>query len=154
MRRIDREINSFNDIVDILKRCATIRIGIKGREFPYVVPVSFCFEIIGNQVFIYGHGAREGFKNELLEENSNVCIEADIFHGIEKTDHGITTKYESVIGFGKYELITLTDDKIRILKLMTERYGYSNYQLSRCRGLELANVFRISVNNLTGKCNL
>ena len=40
MRRKDREITDMETMLDILRRCDTVRIGMRGEEFPYVVPVS------------------------------------------------------------------------------------------------------------------
>lgn len=41
MRLKNREINNFNEIVDVLERCNTLRIAFRGDEYPYIVPVSF-----------------------------------------------------------------------------------------------------------------
>lgn len=41
MRRKEREVTNLKDIVDILTRCDTIRIGMQGEIHHYVVPVSF-----------------------------------------------------------------------------------------------------------------
>ncbi len=40
MRRKDREVQSLDEIFDILNRCDTVRVGFRGEEYPYVVPVS------------------------------------------------------------------------------------------------------------------
>ena len=58
---------------------------------------------------IYFHCAQQGLKVELLKANPRVCVEGDIFIRVEKTTHGITVRYESVIGFGECQLITDTD---------------------------------------------
>lgn len=154
MRRKEREVTDFAEIVDILKRCDTVRIGMKGGEYPYLVPVSFGFEVEDGKIIIYGHGAPAGLKNDYLAADSKVCIEGDIFYRIEKTAHGITTRYESVIGFGKYESLEKDEDKIKGLRAVLERYGYMDYPLDDCRGLKMANVFKIVVDSITGKRNL
>ena len=154
MRRKEREVVDFSEMLDILSRCQTIRMGMKGSDFPYVVPISFGFEVVNGQIIIYAHGAPKGLKNEYLSADNRVCVEADIFHVIEKTEMGITTRYESIIGFGRYETVTSQEEKINGLKLMTERYGFSDYPLERCRGLENANVFKIVLEKITGKRNL
>ena len=79
MRRKDREVTDINEITDILMRCKTIRIGIQGNEFPYVVPVSFGTTIHNGTVVIYFHCAKQGEKVDLLLKNPNICIEGDIF---------------------------------------------------------------------------
>ncbi len=154
MRRKDRAVTSQNEILDILQRCSTIRIGIAGANHPYVVPVSFGLEVVGGKIFVYFHCAQQGFKLDLLKENSSVCIEGDIFYKVEPIEHGITTRYESIIGFGKCTF--LSDDKeiIHCLRLITEHYGYPDYPLERCKGLANLFIGKIAIDTITGKRNL
>jgi len=154
MRRKDREVLNPNDIFDILNRCDTIRIGIQGEKYPYVVPVSFGLEIVDNTAIVYFHCAKQGLKVDLLQANPLVCVEGDIFHKIEKTEHGITTRYESVIGFGKCQLIADTDEIIHGLKTITDHYGHYDYPLERCKGLNHLLIVKIVLEEITGKRNL
>ncbi len=154
MRRKDREIQNSTDIFDILSRCDTVRIAMQGEQYPYVVPVSFGAEMIDGKPVIYFHCARQGLKVDLLKMNPWVCVEGDIFIRIETTDHGITTRYESVIGLGKCTFVSDPDEIIHGLKVLTEHYGYMGYSLERCRGLEHLYVGKIVLDELTGKRNL
>lgn len=153
MRRTEREVKSFDDIADILKRCDTVRIGIQGAEYPYVVPVSFGMEVHGAVITIYFHGARSGYKNGLLAENSKVCVEGDIFSKVEPTDYGITTRYESVIGFGTTEMVG-EEEKIHGLQTILDHYGYSEYPVGRCKGLKMSTLYKVTLTRITGKRNL
>lgn len=154
MRRREREVCDRKEIYDILTRCNTIRIAMQGDEFPYVVPVSFGVEIVDDKPIIYFHCARQGMKLELLQSNKNVCVEGDIFINVEKTNHGITTRYESIIGFGKCTFVTEPDEIIHGMKLLTEHYGYYDYPLERCAGLQHLRVVKIILDDITGKKNL
>lgn len=154
MRRKEREIKSVDEIIDVLKRCDTVRIGIQGDEYPYVVPVSFGMETKDGKAVIYFHCAKQGMKIDMLRKNPKVCVEGDIFIKVEKTEHGITTRYESVIGFGECEFVSDEEEIIHGLKLLTERYGYEDYPLDRCRGLQHLYVGKIIINELYGKRNL
>ena len=154
MRRKDREVTNPDEILDILRRCDTIRIGIRGAEFPYVVPVSFGLEVEDGRPVVYFHCAREGFKLELLRQDPHVCVEGDIFIKIEPTDHGITTRYESVIGQGDFEILTDHEEIVHALKVLTEHYGYMNYPLTSCRALDFVCVGKIVLKEITGKRNL
>ena len=106
----------------------------------------------GEQVTLYFHGARAGYKSQLLAKNPNVCIEGDIFHKVESTEHGITTRYESVIGFGTAE-VTEGEEKVRGLRAINAHYGFADYPVERCRGLAGTAVYRITLSSLTGKRN-
>ncbi len=154
MRRKEREIKSVDEIIDVLKRCDTVRIGIQGDEYPYVVPVSFGMETKDGKAVIYFHCAKQGMKIDMLRKNPKVCVEGDIFIKVEKTEHGITTRYESVIGFGECEFVSDENEIIHGLKLLTERYGYEDYPLDRCRGLQHLYVGKIIIKELYGKRNL
>ena len=154
MRRKDREILDINVIFDILTRCDTVRIGIQGEKYPYVVPVSFGVEMADGKPVIYFHCARQGMKLDLLKANARVCVEGDIFIKTETTAHGITTRYESVIGFGECQLVENPDEVIHGLRLLTEHYGYNDYPLDRCGGMDRLFVVKIILDEVTGKRNL
>ena len=99
MRRKDREVCVREEIADILERCDTLTIGFQGEEYPYAVPVSFGTVQKEDGVYIFFHSAQEGMKAEYIERCPKVCVEGHIFHRVEKIEDGITTRYESVIGF-------------------------------------------------------
>ena len=55
MRNKSNELKEFSEIVDIISRCDTIRIAMFDDPYPYIVPVNFGEEIIGDQVVFYIH---------------------------------------------------------------------------------------------------
>ena len=120
----------------------------------YVVPVSFGLTVEEGKPVIYFHCAREGMKLDLLRKDPRVCVEGDIFIRTEPTDHGITTRYESVIGTGTCEIVTDTETCIRGLAAITDHYGYEGYDIRNCRALSFLHVCRIPLDTLTGKHNL
>ena len=151
MRRKDREVNDLREIFGMLLRCDTVRIGMTGS---YIVPVSFGAEMTGDQIVIYFHCAREGQKVDLLKADDRVCAEADRFIRTELTDHGITARYESVIGRGTCRFLEDEKEIIRGLKTITDHYGYPDYDLSHCRALEHVYVGKIVLEEVSGKRNL
>lgn len=154
MRRKDREVTDFALLMDILRRCDTLRLGIQGPEYPYVVPVSFGVVQEKDRAAVYFHCAREGYKIDLLRRSPRVCVEGDIFIKTERTDHGITTRYESVIGTGRCEMLTDPEAVARGLQAINEHYGYFDYDLKNCRALTFVYVGKILLDTLTGKRNL
>ena len=154
MRRKDREILDIHEIFEILNRCSTIRIGIQGNKRPYIVPVSFGVEMDDGKPVVYFHCAKQGLKLDMLKENAYVCVEGDIFIKTETTDHGITTRYESVIGYGTCEILSDKHEVLHGLRVLTEHYGYYDYPLDRCRGMEHLVVGKILLEEITGKRNL
>ena len=154
MRRKDRAVLDQEEIFDILRRCSTVRIAMQGAEYPYVVPVSFGMEVLDHTAVIYFHSAQQGLKLDLLRANPHVCIEGDLFLGVEETAHGITTRYESVIGFGECRFVSDPHEVLHGLTLLTEHYGYAGYPLTRCAGLTPLTMGKIVLHELTGKRNL
>lgn len=154
MRRKDREVQNNQEIFAILQRCSTVRIAMQGASYPYVIPVSFGFEVVNGKAVIYFHCARKGLKLERLEANPFVCVESDRFLGVEKTAHGLTARYESVIGFGTCRFVHKESEVLHGLKLLTEHYGWQNEPVERCGGLQHLLVGKIVLDEIYGKRNL
>ena len=154
MRRQDREVTDKSEIFDMLRRCDTIRVAMRGEEYPYAVPVSFGMEVEAGKAAVYFHCARQGMKTDLLKADPRVCVEADRLIRVEETPRSITARYESVIGFGECRFLTDEAEILRGLRLVTEHYGYKDYPLERCVGLEHVLVGRIVLNEIHGKRNL
>lgn len=152
MRRTDLEITSFDEIIDILDRCETVRLGLYGDPYPYIVPLSFGYEIRDGRVSIFVHGAKEGLKHDLISMNNKVCLEADIFHRYASTGHGVTTEYESIIGFGLIEKAG-HEDSVRGLDLLMNHCGAEGFSARQCVSLGITTVYKITLERITGKIN-
>lgn len=153
MNRKEREVKDFTEIIDILKRCNTIRLGLINQGVPYVVPVSFGLDIVDEEVVLYFHGAISGLKADCIAQNNHICIETDIFYKAETTQTGITARYESVIGNGVVSKVD-GEEKLHGLRKLVEHYGYNEYPIERCRGLDNTTVYKIVLSELMGKRNL
>ena len=149
MRRKDREVTDFTEIVEILRRADTIRLGLHHEPYPYIVPVSFGFEAAGGKITLYFHGAKEGLKHDLIAKNNCVCVEADIFHRYSELPGGVTTEYESFIGFGKARLIT-GEEAAGGMNLMLEHCGFNGYYYDP-KELEITWIYKIELDSFTGK---
>ena len=80
MRRKDREITDFHEIIEIIKKCDVCRIALNDEEFPYIVPLNFGLDVEGEQVYFYFHAAMEGKKLELIEKDNRATFEMDCDH--------------------------------------------------------------------------
>lgn len=152
MRRTDREITERKEILELLDSFDTVRIGMKDTVFPYVVPVNFVRDPDKETPVLYFHCAPEGKKTELLRQNRYVCVECDRSAGFAAVNAGVTTRYESVIGFGECEEVT-GEEKLRALRLLLERTGFGEIDAARCGSLGFTAVYRITLSELTGKRN-
>ena len=155
MRRDERAVSDILQIQDILQRCDTVRIGMNGGEFPYVVPMTFGSAIEDGKIVVYIHSAGEGRKWEILAKDPRVCVEADLYYKVAKKENGeITAVYESVIGTGIAERLTAQADKVAALKIMLAHYKESGFPVTSCHGLGRVECFRIVLDEVSGKRNL
>ena len=81
-------------------------------------------------------------------------LAGDIFLGYEVEAHGITTRYESVIGFGKCKVVEDDKEILEGLRLICEHCGFKNVPLDTCWGLSAVRINRIELDRITGKRNL
>ena len=82
MRRSDREVKDFNDIVNIIEQCDTLHLGMNADGCPYVVPVSYGYDAQDGRVTLYFHGAGTGLKHQLLARDARVCAEMSHVPGV------------------------------------------------------------------------
>lgn len=152
MRRKDREVKNFEDIINIISRCDTIHLGLNDSEYPYVVPLSFGFEVEGRTIIFYFHGAKEGLKHDLIAKNNKVCVEASIFHRfVEMPQHNaFTTEYESFIGFGIAEQLT-GQPAVKGLDLICGHAGFNGTNFGGEQALGITGVYKITINSYSAK---
>ena len=153
MRRQDRAIENTEEIISVLEKCDTLSIGFHGEAYPYVVPVSFGFVRKGDSILIYFHGAKQGQKIDCIESDPRVCVEGHVFHKVEPTQGGITTRYESFIGFGVVEKADANETVLGLRSIVAHNQR-SDHPIENCKGLSMTAVYKITVERFTGKRNL
>ena len=100
---------------------------------------------------IFVHGAKEGFKHDLITQNNKVCVEADIFYCYTKRGPGTTAEYESIIGFGVAEIAD-RDDSVKGLDLLMKHCKMDG-NAAQCVALGITTVYKITLDRITGKKN-
>lgn len=53
MRRTDREIKEFNEIIEVIKKCDVCRLALHDEEYPYIVPLNFGMQLENGKVVLY-----------------------------------------------------------------------------------------------------
>ena len=149
MRKSNREIADISEIEDLVRNMDTIRLGIHDEKYPYVVPVSFGYEFVNEQVVFYIHGANAGKKVKLLETNPYVCVEGDICYRFKKTMVSVTCLYESFIAFGRAERVS-GEEALKGLKLIMNHCGYENQKINE-KVLSVLAMYKITIDSITGK---
>lgn len=151
MRKSDREIVNFKEILDVIEKCDTMRLGMNGGDYPYVVPLSFGYDTDGERgLVLYFHCATEGKKLEYIEKDNRVCAEFDLLNKYVDRGSSVTADYESVICFGRaYEC---TDgEKVTGLKRLLAHCGMEHYSAEECAALPIVKVYKVVTECVTGK---
>lgn len=154
MRRSDREITDINQIYDILQRCDTITLGMNGKDAPYLIPMTFGCALEDGSAVVYFHSAPGGRKWEILNSDPRVCVEAHLYYKTVKEGDSVTAKYESVIGSGTAEKITDNGEKVAAFRIMLDHYKQSGFPAESCKGLPKCEVFKVILDEVTGKHNM
>ena len=130
MRRKDREVKDFDEIIGILSRCRVLHLALVSEGKPYSVPVNFGYSVSEEngvkKLSVYFHGAGEGKKLDAIRLNPSVsfCAETgvDVSGGEEACSW--TCFYESVIGFGAAEILEDKKERAAGLDSIMVHNGY------------------------------
>ncbi|WP_187445753.1 pyridoxamine 5'-phosphate oxidase family protein [Bacillus infantis] len=124
MRQSMLKVEDPEKISTFLKGARTGYLGLNDNSYPYVVPLNFIWQ----DDCIYFHGASEGRKMELLQNNPQVCFTVSEDFGTltdpvpAKTD----TAYISVMIFGKAFVLSDIEEATMVMQNMLDKYvpGY------------------------------
>lgn len=156
MRRKDREVTHLDEIKEILKSCKTCHVAMVDEGKPYVIPLSFGYEMIDDELSLYFHCAKEGRKIDILHRNNSVCFEMCCEGepiNAHKTPCNSGFYFASVIGYGKVEFITDINEKIKALTLLVKHQAGIDAQFTE-RQAEAVCILKIVSNDFTGKRKL
>ena len=151
MRRKDREITDFHEIIEIIKKCDVCRIALNDEEFPYIVPLNFGLDVEGEQVYFYFHAAMEGKKLELIEKDNRATFEMDCDHKfiLYEERMSCTMGYASVMGRGHIENVA-DEDKYEALKILMRQYHAEDFKFNTDM-MKVTKVLRMRVTDMVGK---
>lgn len=159
MYRSEREIKDLDDICRVIVRSKVLRLALNNTQTgrPYVVPLSFGFELDGSDLIFYVHGAIHGLKWELAAQDNRVTVELDNMFGIidgpSYDPCQVSTAYDSVIGQGTIEKLESAEEKAAALGAVCGHYGVDAAQFPE-KMMEKTAAYRIRVPDYTAKRNL
>ncbi len=151
MRRTDREVKEFDEIVAIMKKCDVCRIALNHDGYPYILPLNFGMAVNGKSIELYFHGAMEGMKYDLMQKDNRASFEMDCGHRlVTDTEHGnCTMEYESVIGKGRMEVLS-QEEAEKALSILMEHYHQEAFPFNHAI-IPQTKVFKLVVEHVTGK---
>lgn len=122
MLRYEREVLDKKLICAMLDNMQILNLGINDVDgFPYVVPLSYGYEMNGKELIVYTHFTKRGKKVDLLKLNNKVALEWSIFNDFpDKKYKGHYHDYRSVMAKGKLRLLEYKEDPV----LWQRAYNY------------------------------
>lgn len=156
MRRRDREITDFKEIIKIIDACDILRLGIADGDFPYVVPVNFAYTVKGEQLEFYIHGAMAGKKYELLRKKPMCSFEMDLPLGMDcmADQKDVTMRYQSVMGKATVQFLDGEERQQALDDILMARYEETRDFLYNRSAVSVTAVARLTVTELSAKANL
>lgn len=152
MRRADRAVKDQSGIIEILDMCKTASVAMMDKDVPYVVPLSYGYEIKEDVLILYFHCAKEGRKIDILSRNNEVCFtifnEGQPLYAETPCNSGYS--YSSIIGNGVVEFIEDSAEKRYALGKMFAHQSGKNVEFTE-KQADSVSVFRITVKEYTGK---
>lgn len=156
MRRSDREIADFNEIISALDGMKECCLSMIDGGKPYIAIMNFGFEVTGCKLTLYFHSAIDGRKINALKANPSVYFEAYGAAGVIKGANGnpcaYSYAYKSVAGEGCAEFITDAGEKSRALNLILKHVAELNDEFTfPAAMLDKTCVFKVEAQKITGK---
>lgn len=151
MRRKDREIKDFDEMLKIIKKCDSCVVALNDDGFPYIVPLNFGMAVEDGQLYLYFHCAAEGTKLDLIRKDNRVTFEMDCEHNfiLYEERMSCTMGYASVIGHGLMEIVP-EEEKLEELKILMRQYHAEDFKFNTAP-VNVTTVLRMKVLDMTGK---
>lgn len=150
MRRKEKEIKDINKIEEIIKNNNICRLGFCDGEMPYVIGMNYGYK----DRYFYFHTPNEGKKIDLIKKNNNVCIEIEENVAILESELPCNwgTKYKSVVGFGKIEILSDWNSIKEGLDILMSQFTdkYIGFQYNE-KMLGAICILRLHIENISGK---
>lgn len=151
MRRSDREITEFQEIIEVIEKCDVCRLAFNDGAYPYILPLNFGMKVEDGRVVFYFHGAVEGKKYDLIAKDNRAGFEMDCGHELltDEEKGNCTMTYESVIGRGRVYLVP-EEEKYEALCILMRHYHKEDFPFNKAVMPQTV-VFKLEVEEMTGK---
>ena len=152
MTRREREVTEPEQIRAILDQGRIVHLGMIDGDEPYVVPMNYGYTMEDGRLCLYVHGALAGRKLDILRFNPKVFFEIDCgiepFEGPTACHYG--TAYASVMGRGRAEILTDTEEKKHGLAVLMKTQTGRDFEFQDKMAAAVS-VIRITAENFTAK---
>jgi uncharacterized protein len=149
MRRKDKEIRDKDIIEQLLSGSEICRIAMIDGNRPYIVPLNYGYA----DRTLYFHSASAGKKIDILKQNNRVCFEIEYYNEIIRDEVPCewTSKYRSLIGYGRIEFITDVEEKRKGLDVIMNHYGKTGENTYKDNHIENMIILKLKIEEISGK---
>lgn len=157
-RRAKRAVTDLSELRSIVERAQVLRVGSCDAEGPFIVPMSFGFEVSegkGDAVrwTFWLHCAPVGRKADAWAASSEVALELDVPAGVIEGDFSClySYAYESIMATGRISPVNDLAEKIHGLKLLMAHMAPDAPVSFFREAINHVAIWRVDVDYLTGK---
>ncbi len=156
MRRSDRQISSFSEIVEILQKAEYGHLALVDGERPYLVALNYGVAVNGERITLYFHCAPEGRKLDCIRKNPRGCFMAE--DGVRVVSAGRescrwTAHYRSVFLEGTLEMIESLPEKREALSCIMKHFDAGHELNAPDKMMEMLAILKMNVEHVSGKQN-
>ncbi len=150
MRRSDKELKEKQQLETVIARAQVCRLGLVDNGLAYIVPLNFGY----HDGSLYFHCASEGRKLDLIRSNATVSFEMEADVKLLEGDKpcGWTTRFASIMGYGRAEILEAPEEKRKGLEIV-----FGHYSSAPCEFVEDTMkrivVIRVDIDSMTGKAS-
>jgi nitroimidazol reductase NimA-like FMN-containing flavoprotein (pyridoxamine 5'-phosphate oxidase superfamily) len=153
MRRNDREITDAAQIVEVMKECEILHLGLRDGDGIYVVPLHFGIAGTAEAPVLYTHSIGEGHKMDLVAESDYGFVQMDCDVNLQTADMacGFSSSFKSVMAECKVTRVEDNEEKRTGLLALMEHYsGKADWDIPEA-ALGKMGILKIEVLEMTCK---
>jgi nitroimidazol reductase NimA-like FMN-containing flavoprotein (pyridoxamine 5'-phosphate oxidase superfamily) len=149
MRKHRQEISDPAELETILKGAVICRLAMMDGSRPYLLPFNYGYR----DGAIYIHAASEGKKIDVLRKHPEVCFEVEDEVGIIKADRACkwSTRYRSVLGYGRVEIIEDKAGKQEGLEVIMAQHGGGHLVEFEPGNMKQMLILKVDIQSMSGK---
>jgi nitroimidazol reductase NimA-like FMN-containing flavoprotein (pyridoxamine 5'-phosphate oxidase superfamily) len=149
MRKSRQEIKDLKTLEEILGKQVICRLAMMDGGRPYIIPVNYGYR----ERCLYIHSAPAGKKLDLLRQNPELCFEVEDKVEIIKGEHACnwSTRYRSVVGYGKVEILSDGKSKQQGLEVIMAQHGAPDLREFDAGNIKRMVILKIRITSMSGK---
>ena len=146
------EIANREEMISILEEALVCQVGILQEDQPFVLPMAFVL----NAENLWVHGAKGSRLMQYLVSGSRVCVSVTLLDGLvlARSAFSHSMNYRSVCVFGKGTSVEGREEKLRVLKALSDKYVPGRWEKVRFPSeeeLQATLVVGIPIESISGK---